>query len=167
VRALALAVATVLGAGLSPLAPGTVGAALALPVFVLFSPLPGPLLALTWVALLCLGIWAADVAEGVFGRADDGRIVIDEVVGQLLTLAPLLAVEGALSPLWLVTGFVAFRVFDIWKPGPVRLVERRVHGGLGVMLDDVAAGALGAALLAALAWPAWERWLGGFGGGGG
>jgi phosphatidylglycerophosphatase A len=105
------------------------------------------LLALSWVALTCLGVWAADGAELAFGRKDDGRIVIDEVVGQLLTLAPLLLAGAADSLPWLVTGFVAFRVFDIWKPGPVRWAERRFQGGLGVMMDDVVAGALGAVVL--------------------
>ncbi len=88
----------------------------------------------------------------MFGRADDGRIVIDEVVGQLLALAPLLALPLVERTNWraLVTGFVAFRVLDIWKPGPVRWAERRFSGGTGVMMDDVVAGALAALALAAL-----------------
>ena len=84
-----------------------------------------------------------------FGCKDDGRIVIDEVVGQLLTLAPLLVAGAEHSLPWLVTGFVAFRVFDIWKPGPVRWAERRFRGGVGVMMDDVVAGVLGAGVLGA------------------
>jgi phosphatidylglycerophosphatase A len=135
--------------GFAPVAPGTCGAALALPIFVLFSPLAPGLLALSWTALLGLGAWAADAAEGVLGP-DDGRIVIDEVAGQLLALAPLLAVGAAREAGWLVTGFVLFRVFDVWKPGPVRWAERRFGGGIGVMLDDVVAGLLAAAVLAGL-----------------
>lgn len=117
----------------------------------LFSPTVG-LLIVTWGALLALGIWAADGAESVLGRKDDGRIVIDEIVGQLLSFAPLLALPlGSRTNSWaLVTGFVAFRLFDIWKPGPVRWAERRFSGGLGVMLDDVVAGVFAAAVLAAL-----------------
>lgn len=142
------------GVGFIPGAPGTYGSALAIPFFVLLSPLPGWLLVLSWGALLALGVWAADGAEAAFGRTDDGRIVIDEVVGQLLTLSPLLLTAGgaALSgnSAWLVTGFVAFRVFDIAKPGPVRWAERHFRGGLGVMLDDVVAGALAAAVLGLL-----------------
>jgi phosphatidylglycerophosphatase A len=70
------------------------------------------------------------------------------VVGQLLALSPLLGDPASLrSPLWLVTGFVAFRLFDVWKPGPVRWAERRFPGGAGVMLDDVVAGAFAALLL--------------------
>jgi phosphatidylglycerophosphatase A len=111
------------------------------------------LFALSWLALLALGVWAADRAERIYGE-DDGRIVIDEVLGQLLTLAPLLWWGGA-SLAGLVTGFVTFRVLDIWKPGPVAWAERRFEGGAGVVADDVVAGALGAVLVAvpaALGW---------------
>jgi len=115
--------------------------------------------------LLALGVWAADGAEAAFGRSDDGRIVIDEVVGQLLTLAPLLwgvagAVPLARNPAWLVTGFVTFRVLDIAKPGPIRWAERRFRGGLGVMMDDVVAGVVGAAVLGLLL--AARPWLAAF-----
>ena len=156
------------GAGLAPVAPGTAGAAVTLPVFVLLSPLSPMLFALTVVALLFLGVWAANGAEAHFGRKDDGRIVIDEVVGQLVTFAPLQALPlvggrvfsdafasqglSASNAFVLVTGFVLFRLFDIWKPGAVRWAERRFPGGLGVMLDDVVAGALAAGLLAAGLW---------------
>lgn len=174
----ALAVATAGGVGLLPAAPGTFGAAVAVAIFVLSSPLvaagaaalgPGAVLGLwaaAWVALLVLGAWAAEASERAFGRKDDGRIVIDEVVGQLATLAPLLpavmaggapgaagtAGAGGVLPsaLGLVTGFVAFRVFDVWKPGPVRGAERLFRGGIGVMMDDVVAGLFGAAVVGAL-----------------
>ncbi|MGH7287007.1 MAG: phosphatidylglycerophosphatase A family protein [Myxococcota bacterium] len=148
-RHLVVAVATAAGAGFAPVAPGTFGSALALAIFVLFSPVGPALFALSWAALLALGVWAADRAERIFG-ADDGRIVIDEVVGQLLTLAPLLAF-GRPSLGALVTGFVTFRVLDIWKPGPVGWAERRFEGGMGVMADDVVAGAFGAVVIAGLA----------------
>ncbi len=130
------------------------GAAVGAVLFVPLSRLDFGLYALTVVTLAVLGTWAAGQAEAFFGREDDGRIVIDEVVGQLVTLAPLLAAPGRELGrgawwIWVVTGFVLFRVFDIWKPGPVGWAERRFEGGLGVMLDDVVAGALGAALLGA------------------
>lgn len=132
-----------------PVAPGTWGSALAIPLFALLLRLPPPLYGLAVLALLGLGIWAAGAAERHWGREDDRRIVIDEVVGQLVALAPLLALRGrGLGALpWgalVVTGFVAFRCFDIWKPGPVRWAERRFSGGAGVMADDVVAGALAA-----------------------
>ena len=114
------------------------------------------LFGLTLLALGFLGTWASDAAERAFARKDDGRIVIDEVVGQLLTLAPLIAVappSGRRSPLWLLAGFLLFRLLDIAKPPPVRWAERSFPGGAGVMLDDVFAGILGGLLLgAALLW---------------
>jgi len=156
-RRLRLFVATAGGVGLLPKAPGTFGAALAIPIFVLLSPLPPILLAITWAALLALGVWAAGAAEEAWGHHDDGRVVIDEVVGQLLAYAPLLAAGvprglSAISWIWpaLVTGFVAFRVFDIAKPGPVGWADRELGGGWGVMVDDVVAGALAAIVLGAL-----------------
>ena len=115
----------------------------------LFSPLSPGLLGLSWAALLALGVWAADRAERIYGE-DDGRIVIDEVLGQLLTLAPFLF-WGRASALGLVTGFVTFRLLDIWKPGPVGWAERHFEGGAGVVADDVVAGAIGAVAMAALA----------------
>jgi phosphatidylglycerophosphatase A len=147
-------VATGAGAGFAPLAPGSLGSALALLIFVLFSPVGSALFALSWLALLALGVWAADRAERVYGE-DDGRIVIDEVLGQLLTLGPIL-LWGPVSLPGLVTGFVTFRLLDIWKPGPVRWAERHFEGGMGVVADDVVAGALGAVVLAV---PAAAGWL--------
>lgn len=146
------------GIGFFPVAPGTAGSAFAAAIFVLLSlsspGLAAAALAVAGGAALGAGIWAAGALEAATGREDDGRIVIDEVVGQWLTLAPLLALPwrfgfdaAGLAPV--VTGFVAFRVLDVWKPGPVRWAERRFSGGLGVMLDDVVAGAIGALLLGA------------------
>ena len=93
------------------------------------------------------------VAELHFGKHDDGRIVIDEVVGQLIALLPVfwLAPERLRDPLLLLVAFAAFRLFDIWKPGPVRYAERSFPGGAGVMLDDVVAGLFAAACVAAIA----------------
>ena len=138
------------GVGCLPVAPGTWGSALAVAIFVLFSPVGLWQFGVTLVALFFLGIWAADAAERVLGRKDDRRIVIEEVGGQLVTLAPLLVLGSSRSLFALVTGFVLFRCFDIWKPGPVRWAERRFAGGVGVMMDDLVAGALSAAVLGAV-----------------
>jgi len=151
-RSLVLGVATAAGAGYAPVAPGTFGSAVGVLLFVPLASLDPVLFAVTLAGLLALGIWAADHAERVFGQHDDGRIVIDEVVGQLITLTPLL-VSGAIRSLpLLAVGFVVFRGLDIWKPGPVSWAERNFSGGAGVMLDDVAAGVLGAIALAAICW---------------
>lgn len=120
---------------------------------VLFWPLaalPAPLYALTVATLAFLGVWAADQAERAFGRRDDGRIVIDEVAGQLIALSPLVFLELPHGWASVVTAFVLFRVFDVWKPGPVRWAERGAAGGVGVMLDDVVAGVLAAGTLVVL-----------------
>jgi len=146
-RRVVLAVATCAGAGLVPAIPGTCGAALGVALFLLFAPAPLWLLALTWLGLLALGTWAADVAGRLYEREDDARIVIDEVVGQLLALSPLLTPLLDANYWSVVTAFVLFRSFDIGKMGPVGWVERRVRGGLGVMLDDLVAGALSAVIL--------------------
>jgi len=81
-----------------------------------------------------VGIWAADRAQAIFRRHDDGRITIDEVAGMLLSLAWLPA-----RPEVIVVAFLLFRLFDIWKPAPARAAER-LPGGLGVMADDLVAG---------------------------
>jgi phosphatidylglycerophosphatase A len=146
--------ATAGGAGYAPIAPGTAGSAVGVVAFALLVPFGTGLVLGVSAVLLAAGIWAADHAERVFRRKDDGRIVIDEVVGQLLTLAPLAALAPSVwprSPWLLGAGFLIFRLFDIWKPGPVRLAERSFPGGTGVMLDDVVAGLLSAAVMTLLA----------------
>lgn len=145
------------GLGYVPVAPGTAGSFGGVLLFLLFASVGAGLSQGNFLALyalivgflLVLGIRAAGRAEVDFGRRDDGRIVIDEVVGQLIALMPLaILVPLQMSPpgdLFLlfpgvVTGFVLFRLFDVWKPGAVRWAECRFEGGLGVMADDVVAG---------------------------
>jgi len=143
-------VATAGGAGYAPVAPGTAGSAVGVALYLLLADLGALLFGVTLLGLAFLGIWASDEAERVFGRKDDGRIVIDEVVGQLLTLAPLVALappSALRSPPWLFAGFLLFRLLDIWKPGPVAWAERSFAGGAGVMMDDVFAGILGGLIL--------------------
>jgi len=146
--------ATAGGAGYAPIAPGTFGSMVGVALFVPLSGFHPLLFALTTATLLALGTWAADCAEHFFGKKDDGRIVIDEVVGQLIALAPLLCfanLAGVTSLALLGAGFLLFRLFDIWKPGPVGWAERHFAGGAGVMLDDVVAGALAALVMTPLA----------------
>ena len=153
-------IATAGGFGYLPVVPGTFGSAAGVLFFLGLTGLSLPLYGLTVATLCCVGVWAADRAESLFRKQDDGRIVIDEVAGQLVTLTPVLALTAA-SPdgavtiavagqtwwLLVVTAFVVFRVLDIWKPGPIRWAERRFAGGLGVMLDDLLAGVLGGILM--------------------
>jgi len=134
-KRLAILLATWWGVGYAPVAPGTAGTIAAIPLFLLLSLLP------LYVYLPCvLGIglvacWAAGEAEHIFKEQDSRVIVIDEAVGFLVTMT-------ALPPAWpyLLVGFCLFRCFDILKPPPIRLIERKVKGGYGVVLDDVLAG---------------------------
>src|SRR5206468_3082148 len=128
----ALLLATVLGVGYVPIASGTFGSAAGL---LLWAVLPESTLiqTLTIVVLFVAGSWAGNVAERHFGRTDPGEVVIDEVMGMLITLF-LTGVgwKGAL------VGFFLFRFFDVVKPPPARMLER-LHGGIGVMADDAMA----------------------------
>ncbi|MGY6549281.1 MAG: phosphatidylglycerophosphatase A family protein [Roseinatronobacter sp.] len=150
-------IATFFGAGLLRPAPGTWGALAALPVAWALHSLGGFwLLALATVAVFFLGWWVTIAETRGLSDPDPSEIVIDEVAGQWLALWPVslgAMLQGvpvlALWPGWIVA-FLAFRAFDIWKPGPVGLADR-MHTPLGVMLDDVIAGALAAMVVAVAA----------------
>lgn len=142
--ALVSLMATGLGSGLLPKAPGTWGSLLA--VFLAW-PLA---LAWGWMGLLVggalvfvIGIPVSEAYVRRTGREDPGEVVIDEVAGQWLTLIPV-ALEPSL--IGFALGFLLFRIFDVLKPWPIRAIERATRGGFGIMIDDVAA-ALPAALL--------------------
>ena len=134
-KRLSLLLATWWGVGYIPRAPGTAGTLAAIPFYLLLRLLPlyGYLACVLGIGLAAC--WAAGEAERIFQEKDSRRIVIDEVVGFFITMA-------ALPPSWpyLVGGFCLFRFFDILKPPPIRLVERKIPGGYGVVLDDVLAG---------------------------
>jgi phosphatidylglycerophosphatase A len=121
------------GAGLSPLAPGTVGTLAAWPLGALVSP---AYLALAAAPLFALGVWACSVTGRHLGVADHRAMVWDEIVAFWLVLALLPRDFG-----WQAAGFALFRLFDIAKPPPIRAFERRFHGGFGVMFDDLLAAA--------------------------
>jgi phosphatidylglycerophosphatase A len=133
----ACALALGFGAGLAPRAPGTCGALLGLPLAAVLAQLPLAAAVPLLVLLSALGVWCCARAGQRLGVADHPAIVWDEVVGQALTL---LAVPFG----WwqYLLGFALFRLFDILKPWPVGALDRQVGGGLGVMLDDLAAGVL-------------------------
>jgi len=129
-----LLLASGLGAGYSPFAPGTVGTLVAIPIVLLLSPIRSPVYELTIVTLFFLSSWIADKAQNHWQKKDDQRIVIDEMMGYVLTL---LWIPKTL--LFISIGFLLFRFFDIVKPFPCRRLEK-VRGGFGVVLDDVFAG---------------------------
>lgn len=143
---LALAISTCLGAGYVPVAPGTAGSAVALPLaWLLGTYLGGWGIAAGAVIFLLIGTWAANLAERHYAVHDSPHIVVDELVGQLISLIPV-------SCAWpnLVVGFGWFRLFDTVKPWPAGWIDRNIPGGLGVMLDDVAAGIYAAGATAML-----------------
>ncbi len=136
-------VSTWFGAGLMPKAPGTWGSAAALPFAWGLMSMGGPVVVLAAiVACFMIGWWASSVYVRRTGAEDPGEVVIDEVAGQWLVL-----LAAPLDPLSYLVAFVLFRLFDIWKPWPVRWADRRVGGGLGIMLDDILAGLYGLGLM--------------------
>lgn len=140
-------IATALGAGLSPKAPGSAGSLVALlPWWFLLRGLPPVWYIVVLVAGFALGVWACGVSDRRLGMHDQGALVWDEVIGMWITLF-----ASPRQGWWMAAGFVLFRLFDIWKPWPVRIVDRRVRGGLGVMLDDVIAGVYALVVLQLLA----------------
>ncbi|MGD0914936.1 MAG: phosphatidylglycerophosphatase A [Thermodesulfobacteriota bacterium] len=126
--------ATGFGAGYSPIAPGTAGTLVAIPIYLLLSAIPFPLYELTLITIFFLSSWISDIAQSYWGKKDDPRIVIDEIMGFLITM--LWVHRSAFS---ITMGFFLFRVFDIIKPPPIRRLEK-AKGGFGVVLDDVLAG---------------------------
>ncbi|OGA27158.1 MAG: phosphatidylglycerophosphatase A [Betaproteobacteria bacterium RIFCSPLOWO2_02_FULL_68_150] len=123
------------GAGASPLAPGTVGTLVAFPLWWLLGPGYSPLEAFAVIVLLFgVGVWACELTGRHLGVPDHGAMCWDEVVAFLGVLAVVPNEAG-----WQLAAFFLFRAFDVVKPPPIRGFERRVKGGLGVMLDDVLA----------------------------
>lgn len=131
------------------MAPGTFGTLVGVPLYFLFSLLPAPIYALVVAVLFVLGVWVCRIAEAQLGRQDHPAIVWDEVVGFLIAM--FLAPQGPQSWRWVLIGFLLFRAFDIWKPPPIRSLERW-QGGLGVMADDALAGAYACIVLQAIVW---------------
>jgi phosphatidylglycerophosphatase A len=143
---LSKAIATALGAGYSPIAPGTCGTAVTVPLALALAGLSVWQYALVVLAVTGVGVWAAGRADRAWGTEDSGRIVIDEVAGYLATMT--LVARGHWAPL--VVGFVVFRFLDIVKPPPIRWIDENLSGGWGVVLDDVAAGVVGMGIMVAL-----------------
>jgi len=130
-----------------PWAPGTFGTlpGLLLCFFLARLPLPASLLLI--VVLIGLAVWIAGEAEKILGKKDPGAIVIDEIAGMAVTLA---AIPFTLQTA--VAGFLLFRFFDIIKPPPIRTIDKNVHGGVGIVMDDVIAGVFGNLVLRTGIW---------------
>jgi phosphatidylglycerophosphatase A len=129
------------GSGLAPKAPGTFGTLLGVAIF-LITPASLTLYIAAVAGMFCLGVWCCHRCAIQLGVHDHPAIVWDEVVGYLIVM---ISVPRTLS--WIVAGFVIFRFFDIIKPWPIGWVDRHIHGGLGIMLDDVLAAAYSAIVM--------------------
>lgn len=122
------------GTGISPIAPGTVGSLVGLVYYALLAGLGWPLYITVTIVLAIFGIWLCDKVSQDLGVHDHRGIVWDEIVGVLLTF---LFVKPSIANL--IIGFLLFRLFDIWKPWPIKWADKSVKGGLGIMLDDILA----------------------------
>jgi phosphatidylglycerophosphatase A len=147
---ISLAIATV-GVGFIPLAPGTWGSLVGVLIFLIYSTFAAfsTYSTIAWIAfilIICaIGIWASQRAERIFDEEDPQRVVVDEVAGQLIAYSSVAVVD------WkhLLVGFVLFRLFDIWKPYPINKIQD-LHGGFGVMADDILAGIYAAMIIYSL-----------------
>ncbi|BBK31948.1 phosphatidylglycerophosphatase A [Stella humosa] len=141
-------VATGFGVGLAPTAPGTWGSLAALVPGVAMLHWLGPLwLAVAALVVFALGAMATDKLLANGAAHDPGYIVVDEIGGQWLALVP-----AAVDPLSVGLAFILFRLFDVWKPGPIGWIDRNLAGGIGAMLDDAAAGLAAALALVVVLW---------------
>ena len=131
--------------GYLPKAPGTWGSLVGLVLFFLLQFLGLKVYLVVVAGLFFIGVYAAGEAEKIMDREDPGLVVIDEIVGMLITMIAVPA-----TPLAMVLGFIFFRLFDILKPFPIRLMDQRFHGGLGIMLDDIVAGLFSLAVMQAI-----------------
>ncbi len=136
-----------LGSGLAPKAPGTFGTLAAIPLYLLISNLASPLYLALLVAATLLGFWCCHQTSKDMGVHDHKAIVWDEFVGFWITMFAAPA-----GWLWILLGFILFRFFDVLKPWPISWLDKHLHGGVGIMMDDVVAGLAAFACLQALAY---------------
>ncbi len=140
---LALAIATC-GVGYMPIAPGTFGSLVGVGLFLLLPPVAIPM---SIMVVTFAGIWAGSRTEELSGRKDPGKIVVDEVAGQLTALLPLAFVKWSMTAI--MVSFILFRFFDIVKPYPANRLQE-LKGGVGVMCDDLVAGVYAAIIVGVL-----------------
>lgn len=131
-----------LGVGLSPVAPGTLGTLLAVPIYLVLASFSAVVYLLFVITLFIVGCWTSGRTSRTLGVEDHPGIVIDEIVGYLVTMLFV-----PLHWYWVIAGFVLFRIFDIWKPWPISVIDRRVKGEVGIMLDDLLAAVYSLVLL--------------------
>lgn len=130
------------GTGYSPVASGTFGTLAAIPLYLVLARLPISYYLLSLISLAIFSCWVSGRAEAIFNEKDSGKIVIDEVVGYLVTMTGV-----SLSLPAIIIGFFLFRFFDIVKVPPANIIDRRIKNGIGVVMDDVVAGIYACLLL--------------------
>ncbi|AVH32303.1 phosphatidylglycerophosphatase A [Vibrio fluvialis] len=150
--------ATGFGSGLSPVVPGTMGTLASVPFYLLLAQLPLTLYIVVVIAASLIGIKICQVTSDDMQVHDHGSIVWDEFAGFWITMLIVPVLElPVFEWKWLLAGFVLFRFFDMVKPWPIGWLDKRVHGGLGIMLDDLVAGVMSALALALVGY--WAGWL--------
>lgn len=122
------------GSGLSPVAPGTMGTLIAIPIFLVLAAFSSVIYLLFVMILFFVGCWSSGITAEALNVHDHPGIVIDEILGYLITM-----ILVPVTWYWVILGFLLFRLFDIWKPWPISIVDKHVNGGLGIMMDDVLA----------------------------
>ena len=123
------------GSGLSPIAPGTAGTLAIIPIYLLLQSLDIVSYTIVTLIVCIIGIWICGASSHRLGVHDHGGIVWDEFAGYLITM-----IAAPVGWQWVIAGFVLFRIFDIWKPWPIRVIDKRIGGGFGIMFDDIIAG---------------------------
>lgn len=132
-------------AGFLPYAPGTFGSLIGVGIFFIINSLSPVYYLGVLFLLFTFGVYLSDRAEALFARDDPSQIIFDEILGLLVAMAFIPNGIG-----WIIAGFLLFRFFDIFKPYPIRDIEKRFNGGFGIMLDDIAAGIYANILLQAV-----------------
>ncbi len=123
------------GSGLAPWAPGTFGTLAAIPIYLVLSRQSTGIYLVVTALIVLVGFWLCDVTARNLGVHDHASIVWDEIAGMLITM-----ITVPTDWVWLVFGFFLFRFFDIVKPWPIKWIDQHIHGGVGIMLDDILAG---------------------------
>lgn len=135
------------GSGLVPFAPGTFGTLAAIPLYLLMQGLSLSFYLLITAVVCVVGIWICGKSSELLGVHDHSGIVWDEFAGYFVTM-----IAAPTGWLWVIIGFALFRLFDIWKPWPISILDKQVHGGLGIMVDDILAGVFSLLCLQLMAW---------------
>jgi len=130
-----LALSSGLGTGYSPIAPGTMGSLLAIPFVLMLLSLPLSTYLVTVITFIFMACWISEQARQIYQVNDAPQVVIDEIAGMLVVF-----IGQDPSMITVITGFILFRVMDIWKPWPCRWFDKKMHNGYGIVLDDVVAG---------------------------